>query len=62
MAAYALCGVTADTVGKITGKGVGTGAAITVIVSGACLTVVALIMSRIKKIRELEESTVAKAE
>ena len=62
VAAYALCGVTADTVGKITGQGVGTGAAITVIASGACLTVVALIMSRIKKIRALEESTVAAAE
>ena len=55
--AYALCGVTADAVGKVTGQGVGTGAAITVIVSGACLTVVALLMSRIKKIRELEENT-----
>ena len=60
--AYALCGVTADTVGKITGQGVGSGAAITVIVSGACLTAVALLMSRIKKIRELEQSSAAAAE
>ena len=62
MVAYALCGVTADTVGKITGQGVGAGAAITVIVSGACLTAVALLMSRIKKIRELEQSSAAAAE
>ena len=55
--AYTLCGVTADAVGRVTGQGVGTGAAITVIVSGACLTVVALIMSKIRKIRELEENT-----
>lgn len=60
--AYALCGVTADTVGKLTGQGVGSGAAITVIVSGACLTAVALLMSRIKKIRELEQSSAAVAE
>lgn len=53
--AYTLCGVTADAVGRVTGQGVGTGAAITVIVSGACLTVVALLMSRIRKIRELED-------
>lgn len=52
--AYALCGVTADLVGKATGKGVGTGAALTIIFSGACLVIVALLMSRIKKIRELE--------
>ena len=57
VAAYALCGVTADAVGKVTGQGVGTGAAITVIFSGACLVIVSLIMSRIKKIRELEESS-----
>jgi hypothetical protein len=46
-------------VGKITEKGVGTGAAITVISSGVCLVVVALVMSRIKVIRGLEQSTVS---
>lgn len=56
--AYALCGVTADMVGRVTGTGVGTGAALTIIVSGACLVIVALIMSRIKKIRDLEKSSV----
>ncbi len=56
--AYALCGVTADMVGRATGTGVGTGAALTIIASGACLVIVALIMSRIKKIRDLEKSSV----
>jgi len=56
--AYALSGVTADAVGKITGQGVGRGSAITVMFSGACLVIVALIMSGIKRIRELEKSSV----
>ena len=56
--AYALCGVTADAVGRITGQGVGRGAAITVMCSGACLVIVSLIMPAIKKIRELEKSSV----
>ncbi len=56
--AYALSGVTADLAGKVTGKGVGTGSALTIIVSGACLVIAALFMSRIKKIRELENSSV----
>ena len=56
--AYGLCGVTADMVGNLTGKGVGTGAAVTVIASGVCLVIVALVMSRIRKIRQLEQSAV----
>ena len=54
--AYSLSGVTADLVGKATGKGVGTGSSITIIGAGICLVIVALIMSRIKKIRELENT------
>ena len=57
--AYGLCGVTADMVGNLTGKGVGTGAAVTVIFSGVCLVIAALVMSRIRKIRELEQSAVS---
>ena len=57
--AYGLCGFAADTVGKVTGKGVGTGSAITIIFSGVCLVIVALIMSRIKKIKDLEQTDVA---
>ena len=57
VAAYGLCGVTADAVGRATGRGVGAGSALTIIFSGACLVVVALVMSKIRKIRELERST-----
>ena len=60
--AYGLCGVTADMVGNFTGKGVGTGAAITVIASGVCLVIVALVMSRIKVIRSLEQPSVSVGE
>ena len=54
--AYALCGVTADTVGKLTHTGVGTGSSITILFSGVCLVIVSLIMSRIKKIKALEQA------
>ena len=60
--AYGLSGITADFVGKVTNKGVGGGSAITVIASGICLVIVALIMSRIKKIRELENTAVPSKE
>ena len=56
VAAYGLSGITADFVGKVTDKGVGGGSAITVIASGICLVIVALVMSRIKRIRELENN------
>ena len=56
VAAYSLCGVTADLVGKATGKGVGTGASLTIIFSGICLVIAALFMARIKKIRTLEQT------
>ena len=57
VAAYALCGLVADAVGTISGKGVGTGSAVTIIFSGAALVAVALIMSRIKVIRTLEQGS-----
>ena len=57
--AYGLSGVTADAVGKLTGEGVGTGSSITIIGSGICLVIVALIMLGIKKIRELEKEVPA---
>ena len=56
--AYGLCGLTADAVGKLTGKGVGTGSAITIICSGICLVIVSLVMLGIKRIRELENANV----
>ena len=54
--AYSLSGVTADAIGKVTGKGVGAGSSITIIGAGICLVIVAISMSGIKKIRELEKS------
>ena len=58
--AYGVSGIAADVVGSVTGKGVGTGAAYTIIFSGICLIVVALIMSQIKRIRDLEKSAADK--
>lgn len=54
--AYGFSGITADFIGKVTNKGVGGGSAITVIASGICLFIVALAMSGIKRIRELENT------
>ena len=53
--AYGLSGVAADAIGKLTGEGVGTGSSITIIGSGICLVIVALVMLGIKKIGELEK-------
>lgn len=52
--AYALSGVIADTVGKVTGGGVGKGASLTIIISGICLALIASGIIKVKKIRELE--------
>lgn len=59
--AYGLCGITADFIGKVSGKGVGGGSAITVMISGVCLVIVALVMSRIKSIKQLEQDTSVKS-
>ncbi|MBP5353962.1 MAG: MFS transporter [Lachnospiraceae bacterium] len=59
--AYGLSGVIADAVGRMTGGGVGRGASITIFASGLCLTVIALWIGRIRRIRELEEATTATA-
>ena len=52
--AYALSGVIADTVGKVTGGGVGKGTSLTIIISGICLALIASGIIKVKKIRELE--------
>ena len=52
--AYGLSGVLADGVGRVTGGGVGKGASLIIIISGLCLALIALLMGRVKKIRELE--------
>ncbi len=56
VAAYGLSGITADLIGNATGFGVGKGSAITVIISGICLVIVALAMLGIKRIKELENT------
>ena len=61
VAAYALSGITADAVGKLTGKGVGGGSSVTIICSGICLVIVALSMLWIRKIKELEKVETAEA-
>ena len=56
---YALSGITADAVGSITGGGVGKGAALTITVSGIGLAVIAVAISRVKRIADLEKSSIA---
>ena len=53
---YALSGVVADSVGAATGGGVGTGAALTIGFSGVCLIAIAIGLTRVRKLRELEQS------
>jgi MFS family permease len=53
---YALSGVTADAVGAITGGGVGKGSALTITVSGIGLAIIAVIMSRVKRLHALEHT------
>ena len=60
--AYALCGVVADAIGNATGRGVGAGSSITIIGSGVCLVVVALLMSGFRQIKALEASAASSAQ
>ena len=55
--AYALSGVIADGVGRVTGGGVGQGASLTILFSGICLVLISLGIVRIRRIRELEADT-----
>ena len=61
VAAYGLCGFVADTIGTISGKGVGAGSSITIMISGAALVVAALVMSRIGSVRTLEQDQIGQA-
>ncbi len=54
---YALSGITADAVGSLTGGGVGKGAALTITASGIGLAVIAIAISRVKRIADLEKSS-----
>lgn len=60
--AYALCGVVADAIGNATGRGVGAGSSITIIGSGVCLVVVALLMSGFRQIKALEASAASSSQ
>jgi len=54
--AYTVSGVAADGLGSLTGKGVGRGAAIMILISGILLAITALTLLRLPKIKELESS------
>lgn len=53
--AYALSGVAADAVGRLSGRGVGRGAALVIQAAGICLALAAIGIFMIKSIRKLEE-------
>ena len=54
--AYTVSGVAADALGSLTGKGVGRGAAIMILISGILLAITALTLLRLPEIKELENS------
>jgi len=55
--AYGLSGFAADLIGNATGRGVGTGASLTILFSGICLIATALISAKLKKLRTLENAS-----
>lgn len=54
--AYSVSGKIADYLGIITEKGVGRGSALLIIISGICLVVISLCITKIKRIHELENN------
>ena len=55
VAAYAVSGAAADAIGKMSGRGVGRGAAGVVLISGICLTIVSASIQLSRSIGELEK-------
>ena len=55
VAAYAVSGAAADAIGKMSGRGVGRGAAGVVLISGICLTIVSASIHLSRSIGELEK-------
>lgn len=53
--AYAISGIAADRVGKLTGLGVGRGSAIVVRIAGICMTLIAVICSLSASLKRLEK-------
>ena len=54
--AYAVSGVSADAIGKITGQGVGKGSAVVIQIAGVMLALIALSILPMKSVRALEEN------
>ena len=54
--AYAFAGLAADGLGALTGRGVGRGAAMAILISGALLCVTALTFLRLPEVRKLEQA------
>ena len=54
--AYGVSGVAADTIGKVTGLGVGRGSGAVILFAGACLAVSGIGILLIRSIRELENN------
>ena len=54
--AYAVSGVSADAIGKITGQGVGKGSAVVIQIAGIMLALIALSILPMKSVRALEEN------
>lgn len=53
--AYAVSGVTADAIGRVTGKGVGTGASMVIEFAGILLILISIALLAMKNLRELEK-------
>ena len=54
--AYSVSGIAADTIGEITGRGVGTGAATVIQISGVLLALIAGCIMTMKSVRALEQT------
>ena len=54
MVAYAVSGVAADTLGSVTGAGVGRGSAYVIIIAGICLAITSVSILFTGSIRKLE--------
>ncbi len=54
VAAYGLSGIIADSIGSVTGGGVGKGAALTIFVSGICMALIASVIVKFDPIKKLE--------
>ena len=56
--AYTVSGVSADMIGRVSGLGVGRGAALVIRIAGVILAIIALLILKPKSIRQLESINV----